>query len=104
MAPKVSSLKEAYENDINFVFLNVDNPKWENYIRKFNVNGIPQVNLLSNNGNLDATFIGKQEEDIIKESLENLKTGLKSNKEILNSNTSLIKENRKYQVSPRSHS
>ena len=104
MAPKVSSLKEAYENDINFVFLNVDNPKWEKYIRKFNVNGIPQVNLLTNNGNLDATFIGKQEEDIIKESLEKLKTGIKSNKEILNSNTSLIKENRKYQVSPRSHS
>ena len=27
MAPKVSALKEEYEEDINFVFLNVDNPK-----------------------------------------------------------------------------
>ena len=45
MAPKVSSLKEEYDKDINFVFLNVDNQKWDNYIRKFEVNGIPQVNL-----------------------------------------------------------
>ena len=26
MAPKVSALKDKYEKDINFVFLNVDNP------------------------------------------------------------------------------
>ena len=46
MAPKVSALKDEYEEKINFVFLNVDNQKWDNYIRKFGVNGIPQVNLL----------------------------------------------------------
>ena len=39
MAPKVSALKEEYKKDINFVFLNVDNQKWENYLRKYNVNG-----------------------------------------------------------------
>ena len=61
MAPKVSALKEEYEKDINFVFLNVDNQKWENYIRKFDVNGIPQVNLFDRKGNLKSTFIGKQE-------------------------------------------
>ncbi len=52
MAPKISSLKEEYEKDINFVFLNVDNQKWDNYIRKFEVNGIPQVNLFDKKGNL----------------------------------------------------
>ena len=46
MSPTVAALKEEYEKDINFVFLNVDNQKWNNYIRKFDVNGIPQVNLL----------------------------------------------------------
>ena len=45
MAPQVSAFKEEYEKDINFVFLNVDNPKWGNYIQKFAVNGIPQINL-----------------------------------------------------------
>ena len=61
MAPKVSALKEEYEKDVNFVFLNVDNQKWDNYIRKFEVNGIPQVNLFDRKGNLISTFIGKQE-------------------------------------------
>ena len=32
MAPAVSNLKEEYEKEINFVFLNVDNQKWANYI------------------------------------------------------------------------
>jgi len=50
MAPKVSALREEYDKEINFVFLNVDNQKWENYIRKFNVNGIPQINLFDKKG------------------------------------------------------
>ena len=34
MAPQVSAFKDEYEKDINFVFLNVDNQKWSNYIQK----------------------------------------------------------------------
>ena len=72
MAPKVSSLKEEYEKDFNFVFLNVDNQKWDNYIRQFSVNGIPQVNLFDEKGNLISTFIGKQEEKTIRRSIDQL--------------------------------
>ena len=71
MAPKVSALKDEYEKDINFVFLNVDNQKWVNYIQKFAVNGIPQVNLFDKKGNLISTFIGKQHEIKIRESINN---------------------------------
>ena len=53
-------IKEKYEKDINFVFLNVDNPKWEKYIRNFNVNGIPQLNIFDEDANLEVTLIGKQ--------------------------------------------
>ena len=69
MAPKVSAFKDEYEKDINFVFLNVDNQKWDNYIRQFSVNGIPQVNLFDEKGNLISTFIGKQEEKRIRQSI-----------------------------------
>ena len=103
MAPRVSAIKEEYEQDINFVFLNVDNPKWENYIRKFNVNGIPQVNLFDSKANLEDTFIGRQEENIIKKSLENLNDDFRNKSKISNSEYSLIKENKNYQSSPRSH-
>ena len=103
MAPKVADIKDEYEKDINFVFLNVDNPKWEKYIRNFNVNGIPQINIFDNDSNLELTFIGKQEEETIKESLDNLYDKFRGDSQILNSEFSIIKDNKNYQSSPRSH-
>ena len=103
MAPKVSSLKDEYEKDINFVFLNVDNQKWENYIRKFEVNGIPQVNLFDRKGNLKSTFIGKQEEITIKNSIDHLERELESQEEIFNTEFSAIKDTNNNKISPRNH-
>ena len=103
MAPKISALKDEYEKDINFVFLNVDNQKWGNYIRKFDVNGIPQVNLFDKKGNLKSTFIGKQEESIIRESIFNLERDEESQEEIFNTEFSEIKVKKNSEVNPRSH-
>jgi len=103
MAPKVYDIKKNYEKDINFVFLNVDNSKWEQYIRKFNVNGIPQVNIFDKDANLELTLIGKQEKETIQESLDNLNNNFRSDLQIPNSEFSIIKENKNYQSSPRSH-
>ena len=103
MAPKFSALKDEYEKDINFVFLNVDNQKWDKYIRKFAVNGIPQVNLFDRQGKLISTFVGKQEEKTIKESIDLLGKEEVSGEEILNAEFSVIKENKNHEVGPRSH-
>ena len=103
MAPKVSTLKDEYEKDINFVFLNVDNQKWDNYIQKFAVNGIPQVNLFDKTGNLISTFVGKQDEIKIRESINNLEKQDKNYAEIINAEFSTIKENKNNEVSPRTH-
>ena len=103
MAPKVSALKEEYEKDINFVFLNVDNQKWSEYIRKFDVNGIPQVNLFDRKGNLKSTLIGKQEESTIREFISDLEKERESRGEIINYKLSAIKNNKKNEVTPRSH-
>jgi len=103
MAPKVSDLKDEYEKDINFVFLNVDNQKWENYIRKFNVNGIPQVNLFDREGNLKSTFIGKQEESKIRESISHLEKAAGSKEEIFNHEFTAIKGKKNNKIIPRSH-
>ena len=103
MAPKISSIKKQYDDEINFVFLNVDNPKWENYVRKFNVNGIPQVNLFDSQANLEYTYIGKNDEISIKNSIEKLNEQNGISKKISNQNFSLINKKKKYQISPRSH-
>ena len=103
MAPQVSAFKDEYEKDINFVFLNVDNQKWGNYIKKFAVNGIPQVNLFDKKGNLISTFIGKQDEMKIRKSINNLEKEEKPYEEIINAEFSTIQENKNNEVSPRSH-
>ena len=103
MAPKVANLKEEFGQDINFVFLNVDNQKWGNYVRKFEVNGIPQVNLFDKKGHLITTFIGKQEGTTIREHLASLDGEPKSNEEILNTEYSSIKKDKKNEFNPRSH-
>ena len=103
MAPQVSAFKDEYGKDINFVFLNVDNQKWGNYIQKFAVNGIPQVNLFDKKGNLISTFIGKQDEIKIRESINNLKKEEKPHEEIINAEFSNIQENKNNEVGPRSH-
>ncbi len=103
MAPQVSALKDEYEKDINFVFLNVDNQKWANYIQKFTVNGIPQVNLFDKKGNLISTFIGKQDEIKIRKSINNLEKEEKPYEEIINAEFSIIQENKNNEVNPRSH-
>jgi len=103
MAPKISTLKEEYEKEINFVFLNVDNQKWDNYIRKFEVNGIPQVNLIEGKGNLISTFIGKQEEIKIRNSIDQLEREVESEEKILSAEFSVIKENNNNKVNPRTH-
>ena len=103
MAPQVSAFKDEYEKDINFVFLNVDNQKWGNYIQKFAVNGIPQVNLFDKKGNLISTFIGKQDEMKIRKSINNLEKEEKPYEEIINAKFSTIQENKNNEVNPRSH-
>ena len=103
MAPQVSALKDEYEKDINFVFLNVDNQKWGNYIKNFSVNGIPQVNLFDKKGNLISTFIGKQDEIKIRKSINNLEKEENPYEEIINAEFSIIQENKNNEVSPRSH-
>ncbi len=103
MAPQVSALKDEYEKDINFVFLNVDNQKWGNYIEKFAVNGIPQVNLFDKKGNLVSTFIGKQDEIKIRKSINNIKKEEKPYEEIINAEFSKLQENKNNEVNPRSH-
>ena len=103
MAPKVSALKEDYEKDINFVFLNVDNKKWDMYIRKFDVNGIPQINFFDGQGNLISTFVGKQEELTIRDSIDQLKRELKPKEEFLKAEFSVVTKNKNNEVNPRSH-
>ena len=72
MAPEVTQLKKDFDDEINFVFLNVDNPKWDKFIKQYNVNGIPQINIIDSNSKLLATLTGLHEDNTLKESINYL--------------------------------
>ena len=54
-------------------------------------------------GNLISTFIGKQEELKIVDSINKLNNGAKSQGKIINTEFSVIKDSKNYEFSPRGH-
>ena len=104
MAPGVIKLKNDYQEDINFVFLNVDNPKWEKYIKQFNVNGIPQMVLFDDESQVKNTLVGLNNESFI----DNALNGLLNNKQDIvtteSKTFSLLENKSKEIINPRSHS
>ena len=103
MAPKISQLRETYGDQINFVFLNVDNAQWEKYIKEFNVNGIPQINLIDQNGVLKSTLIGRHDENIIKDQIDSLSGRQEQITNFEDLNFSRIKKTENLNLRPMSH-
>ena len=60
MAPIMSDINNEYGSEINMVFLNVDNPKWDDLVDEYDVNGIPQLNLFNGQGLLKGQSIGSK--------------------------------------------
>ena len=65
MAPSLYRLKRDFQDEINVVLLNVDNDQWLDLIDKYEVNGIPQLNLFDSNGQLRGRSIGLKSQDQI---------------------------------------
>ena len=104
MATGILDLKNEYQNEINFVFLNVDNPKWEKYINQFNVNGIPQMVFLNNDAEIKTSLVGLNDEDLVKSSLNNLLNNEQKVEQISGTSYSKIDNKTKKIINPRSHS
>ena len=58
MTPSMYHLKRDFEDQINLVLLNVDNDEWLDLIDKYDVNGIPQLNLFDADGRMIGRSIG----------------------------------------------
>ncbi len=79
MAPDMLIFKKEYENEIDVVMLNVDNEKWLDLIKKYEVIGIPHISLFDeyaiNKGNLiglKSKLELKETADFILGKIENL--------------------------------
>ena len=50
MAPAMLELEQSSRERLDVVLVNVDNPRWQDLVDRYNVNGIPQLNLFNAEG------------------------------------------------------
>ena len=55
MAPAMETIEQQHRGELDVVLLNVDNPRWQPEIDRYEVNGIPQLELF----NADGVAIGR---------------------------------------------
>ncbi|MCP4972535.1 MAG: thioredoxin fold domain-containing protein [Prochlorococcus sp.] len=51
MAPDMLATEQKTNNKIDIVLVNIDNPRWEELVDRYGVNGIPQLNFFDAEGN-----------------------------------------------------
>ena len=56
-------LEQANRDRLNVVMVNVDNPRWQDLVDRYEVNGIPQLNLFSADGTAVGRSIGLRREE-----------------------------------------
>ncbi|WP_017304315.1 thioredoxin family protein [Spirulina subsalsa] len=72
MAKDLGEVKADYENQVNFVMLNVDNTKWLPEVLRYRVDGIPHFVYFNAQGEAIAQTIGEQPKPILQADLEAL--------------------------------
>ena len=50
MAPAMETIEQQHRGELDVVLLNVDNPRWQPEIDRYEVNGIPQLELFNAGG------------------------------------------------------
>ncbi len=63
MAPAMISVKKRNQNKVDVVLLDVDNPQWIDLIKKYDVNGIPQLNFFDTKGEFKGFSLGVKNEN-----------------------------------------
>jgi len=58
MAPAMEAMEQEHRGQLDVVLLNVDNPRWQPELERFDVNGIPQLELFNGRGDDIGRAIG----------------------------------------------
>lgn len=75
MAGDLQQLKGQYQQDVNFVMLNVDNTKWLPEMLHYRVDGIPHFVFLDNQGDDAGAAIGEIPRAVLASNLDALVSG-----------------------------
>ena len=58
MAPSILELEKKSRDRLDVVLVNVDNPRWQDLVDRYDVNGIPQLNLFNAEGEPKGRSLG----------------------------------------------
>ncbi|MGK7924267.1 MAG: thioredoxin domain-containing protein [Spirulina sp.] len=59
MALTMEKLEAEYEETVDLVMLDIDDPQWVNVIQEYRVTGVPQFTFLDRDRNIQKTLVGK---------------------------------------------
>ena len=75
MAPTVAAVEGDFDRDVNFVMVNVDNPKWYGELDEYGVDGIPHFAFLSGDDTERARMVGVLPREVMAANLDALRAG-----------------------------
>ena len=62
MAPAMLEVEQRHSTDLDVVLVNIDNPRWLDLTDRYDVTGIPQLNLFSAEGTMRGRSLGGRSE------------------------------------------
>ncbi|MEB3350790.1 MAG: thioredoxin domain-containing protein, partial [Cyanobacteriota bacterium] len=63
MAPAMENLEQRHQDTLDVVLLNVDNPRWQEEIDRYGVNGIPHLEFFDADGHSVGRSLGARRPD-----------------------------------------
>ena len=63
MAPAMLQTETAHVDQLDIVLVNIDNPRWLDLIDRYDVTGIPQLNLFAADGSMRGRSVGARTAD-----------------------------------------
>lgn len=72
MAPTLQSIHHQFGDRLNFVMLNIDDPRWQAQVQQFQVSGVPHLALLQADQVVADTFIGKVPKSVLSHRIDDL--------------------------------
>ena len=72
MSPIMNSLEQEYADKINLVMLNIDDPRWQELIKQYQVTGVPQFTFLDSDLHTVDTLVGKVPKQVMAQFFEQI--------------------------------
>ncbi|MEL6382342.1 MAG: thioredoxin domain-containing protein [Cyanobacteria bacterium J06626_18] len=72
MAPTLQSVHQQMEGQVNFVMIDIDDPRWLKQVKQFQVSGVPHLALLNSDHTVVDTFIGEVPKQVLNRRLADL--------------------------------